>query len=521
MDSSELGLFGLVEDVRLLIAKSYLDLPSRLSLALASRAAYASFWDSNLFKYNCHLIMDECARRGYRNLLEFAYQSGAMVDGKVLLCAVESGNLELAKWLLPKCATLIPSRLKIRICHALAQTGNLDLCRFVFSGASSIAQGVDLSCLFTYYGHPEVFMELFPKEPKPHYFYAARSGRFDLVLRLSSGTPNLGEILGGALGGHASLDLIRYAIEKGATLDDHPDILQVSHGFMTNLEVLKYLYEKFPESVESAVNCFFSHLIVKPRIEVLNWILDTFPTVDVPAKYLDRLLLAKVHSYKIIQCMEDAYDFDKYDHQERLECAMMLMKRMKLTYTAATLGGLSRWATLDEMKFLVEHLPKLDTPSNRSMHVQGLTRYFQTHLVADNAIVRFLLANGSEINNLAIFHAAQMVNSLDILNFMAKEAPERVKEVLQSKDNHILELLMERFSQIKQGGLHVHSEVFFEEKLRIRVGKMMDILGWLLAHGATVSLTIKPESLESAQDRKGVSRPTFLEEFRSMGTIVG
>lgn len=94
----------LVLDLQRHVASSYLDFPSRLCFALTSThcAALVRSDPKRPFRFDGYRFMDESVRLGYYNLVEFAVESGALVDYPLLLALAKAGEARLFEKLLPK-----------------------------------------------------------------------------------------------------------------------------------------------------------------------------------------------------------------------------------------------------------------------------------------------------------------------------------------------------------------------------------------------------------------------------------
>jgi len=85
----------LLEELRDLTERSFLDCPTRFALALTSSAFHGRLWPDIKRIYNPYVILDECARLGYFDLLQYAVERGAEVDVAVVEAAVKGNRTQL------------------------------------------------------------------------------------------------------------------------------------------------------------------------------------------------------------------------------------------------------------------------------------------------------------------------------------------------------------------------------------------------------------------------------------------
>ena len=85
-------------DVQRLIVERFIDLPTRLSLALTSRHFFSLCAPCYTGSSNYRFLM-ECARLGYLDLLKFAYESGSPIPAFVRDAAVASNQEGVVLWL--------------------------------------------------------------------------------------------------------------------------------------------------------------------------------------------------------------------------------------------------------------------------------------------------------------------------------------------------------------------------------------------------------------------------------------
>jgi len=102
---------------------NHLDLPSRLSLALACQTLYDSHWPGHNPKYFPYDVLDACADLGYFGLLQYAYAHGAFLDLTLLCRAISSSDVDLVRWMLP----LVPLRDPLPALNAAFIAGNLEI----------------------------------------------------------------------------------------------------------------------------------------------------------------------------------------------------------------------------------------------------------------------------------------------------------------------------------------------------------------------------------------------------------
>lgn len=80
-----------------------LDPPSLLSFSLISTSFYHHFYPKIIYtmfpSFDNWLFMDECARRGYRELMHYAVDNGALVDLAVLHEAIDCQQLQICRFL--------------------------------------------------------------------------------------------------------------------------------------------------------------------------------------------------------------------------------------------------------------------------------------------------------------------------------------------------------------------------------------------------------------------------------------
>jgi len=96
-----LGFLDLVEDIHLLLATSFLDLPTLLSLSFSSSSLHARYTKFLPKDYTNWMFLDACVALDYGSLLEYAIESGSRTDHNLLEKAVEGGKVNAAKVLFP------------------------------------------------------------------------------------------------------------------------------------------------------------------------------------------------------------------------------------------------------------------------------------------------------------------------------------------------------------------------------------------------------------------------------------
>jgi len=124
------SLFGLPEELVAFIASDlHLDLPSRISLALACRSLHFKITKYYKF-YNGWDFVDECARLGYLGLLKFALENpraAASLDVRVLEIAARHNRVQIASFIFPFVKDRIGDQEREWLCERAAYFGSREL----------------------------------------------------------------------------------------------------------------------------------------------------------------------------------------------------------------------------------------------------------------------------------------------------------------------------------------------------------------------------------------------------------
>jgi len=334
----------LPEELQLTIVK-VLDLPSLLSLTLASASCRHKFWENQNF--NNWRFMDECARMGYMDLLSYAVSHGALVDERVVVEALEVGDGELAQWL-------------FRLIGSSPSYANMNITFMMSSDVAARKGNRDYVVLTKSVPMPESaaeggFVDLALELKGLHGFsssyilscYAAQGGHFEAMVRLlktetSDETPGLALASAFAYG---HFEIVKRLVDSGAALDAF--CLQQLKP-KVNFEIVNYLFDKFPSEFLSNLS-LFADSCVAPTLALMEWLHGhefVFTT-----GYVEKVLNAKLTEKNLLNCIVKT---DAAAATDRFEAIQFLFETVGFRWTTRSILFAPCWASVNQMELLIQ-----------------------------------------------------------------------------------------------------------------------------------------------------------------------
>lgn len=266
---------GLPMELQFAVVDWIVDLPSLLALSLVCVSFRRTFW--KIKSFDNWDFLDECARRGWLSLIEWAIENGSLLDVSVLEEAVKADRRSTADWLYR--ALLDKHSISFNFGFLLkdhaALNGNRAL---VFSkDTSGTVFSRTLACRAAEGGHVELALEL--KALTINWFqsdflssFAAKGGHLEATKRLHKAEGSLPGVVEAILekgcdGGH--VDIVAYAIAEGAV--PHEIHLQ-KKGTVSRLEMIDYFYRHFPDLVVANLSRIAYGACYSPNVEVFRWL---------------------------------------------------------------------------------------------------------------------------------------------------------------------------------------------------------------------------------------------------------
>jgi len=507
----------LVDDVLRLLFIDFLDVPSRFVLALSSRQLRAKVF---AFAPQTKIIqslqfIEECARIGHAGLVEYAVKKGTLVDSTVLEIAVRSGQLAVIKWILANRATLNISlgsdrlQMYLQLCYS---QGNEEMIA-AFEEVAGRISSLELVASAIAGGHLDFALGVLERhelilEDADLIYSAAESGQVALIERVVAlrklvyDAQLLGTVLlGGCRVG--SLDVVRFALEKGATPSRE---MVATSGVVSNPGVFFLLWAVAQphmivnKSSLMIASCFTPHIEVFSHLLSIGCEIEDGYWFDAPR----RLFGGPKHD-PISPADHEAQTKRLEQNKHRLQCILHLVE-LRPTYRMndSAICDVGSWVDFDQMKVLFG-LAK-NAKHDYMMH---LRLYLSSQPHADLRVVDYLLDHATKsirsVCSGIIVESAFVQNNFDVLNrLLAKWGSERFKQFCTGR---VVVSIFKAIVGNLTNANDMYAPSLLSGKKRARLNNSLNLIEWIFRNVAFLEWTLDELTpVQNAYFKKRLSR---------------